>query len=198
MPEIPGVVGLLPLKATWARPLRPSRNEVTKVEARHRGGSKSSESASPTPGGRPEKTQYMKSLNSAPVLTTGWVWWDPIAAFLAALNIIRVGFKLIRESLGGLLDESDLAVEGKIRGLLDKKVAESGISYHNLRYRHSGRTHWVEFHLVFEDDLTVGEAHVKATEIEAGVAEMLHPDGRVISHLEPKSAENEVESWEGR
>lgn len=130
--------------------------------------------------------------------TTGWVWWDPIAAFLAALNIIRVGFKLIRESLGGLLDESDFEVEGKIRRLLDEKVAESGISYHNLRYRHSGRTHWVEFHLVFEDDLTVGEAHDKATAIEAGVAEMLHPDGRVISHLEPKSAEHEVESWEGR
>lgn len=130
--------------------------------------------------------------------TTGWVWWDPIAAFLAALNIIRVGYKLIRESLGGLLDESDLEVEGKIRRLLDEKVAESGISYHNLRYRHSGRTHWVEFHLVFEDELTVGEAHDKATAIEAGVAEMLHPDGRVISHLEPKSAEHEVESWEGR
>ena len=34
-----------------------------------------------------------------------------------------------------------------------------------------------------------------ATEIEASVAEMLHPDGRVISHLEPKSAEHDVERW---
>lgn len=129
---------------------------------------------------------------------TGWVWWDPIAAILAALNIIRVGYQLIRESLGGLLDESDPEVEAKIRRLLDEKVADSGISYHNLRHRHSGRTHWVEFHLVFADELTVGEAHAKATAIEAGVAQMLHPDGRVISHLEPKSAEHEEESWEGR
>jgi len=129
---------------------------------------------------------------------TGWVWWDPIAAILAALNIIRVGYQLIRESLGGLLDESDPEVEAKIRRLLDEKVADSGISYHNLRHRHSGRTHWVEFHLVFADELTVGEAHAKATAIEAGVAHMLHPDGRVISHLEPKSAEHEEESWEGR
>lgn len=129
---------------------------------------------------------------------TGWVWWDPIAAMLAALNILRVGYKLIRESLGGLLDESDPAAEKRIRDLLDGEVSDRKLSYHNFRYRHSGRTHWVEFHLVFDDDLTVGEAHVSATAIEASVAKLLHPDGRVISHLEPKSAEHDVEAWEGR
>lgn len=130
--------------------------------------------------------------------STGWVWWDPLAAVLAALNILRVGCKLIRESIGGLLDESDPAVERDIRDLLDDEMARQGLSYHNLRHRHSGRTHWVEFHLVFDDSLTVGEAHAAATAIESRVAAMLHPDGRVISHLEPKSAEHEVETWEGR
>jgi cation diffusion facilitator family transporter len=130
--------------------------------------------------------------------STGWVWWDPLAAMLAALNILRVGYKLIRDSLGGLLDESDPVMEKSIRDLLDGEVAKLGLSYHNLRHRHSGRTHWVEFHLVFDDALTVGEAHQSATLIEASVAEMLHPDGRVISHLEPKSAEHQEERWEER
>ena len=129
---------------------------------------------------------------------TGWVWWDPIAAMLAALNILRVGYKLIRESLGGLLDESDPVMEKRIRDLLDAEVGKRGLSYHNLRHRHSGRTHWIEFHLVFDDHLTVGEAHDSATEIEACVADLLHPDGRVISHLEPKSAEHHEERWEER
>jgi cation diffusion facilitator family transporter len=130
--------------------------------------------------------------------STGWVWWDPIAAILAALNILRVGYKLIRESLGGLLDESDPVMEKRIRDLLDAEVAKRGLSYHNLRHRHSGRTHWIEFHLVFDDALTVGEAHDSATEIEASVADLLRPDGRVISHLEPKSAEHHEERWEER
>jgi cation diffusion facilitator family transporter len=129
---------------------------------------------------------------------TGWVWWDPIAAILAALNILRVGYRLIRESLAGLLDESDPETETQIRELLDRETAERGLSYHNLRYRHSGRTHWVEFHLVFDDEITVLQAHVRATAVEARVAELLHPDGRVISHLEPRSAEHEEESWEER
>jgi cation diffusion facilitator family transporter len=129
---------------------------------------------------------------------TGWLWWDPIAAVLAALNILRVGFKLIRQSLGGLLDEADPKVEREICDLLESEVAARGLSYHNFRHRHSGRTHWVEFHLVFDDDLTVGQAHEAATEIEASVAALLHPDGRVISHLEPKSAEHQEERWEER
>lgn len=132
------------------------------------------------------------------IWVTDWVWWDPIAAMLAALNILRVGFRLIRESLGGLLDESDPLVEGTIRDLLDREVAARGLSYHNLRHRHSGRTHWVEFHLVFDDALSVGQAHNAATQVEASVAALLHPDGRVISHLEPKSAEHDEEDWEVR
>jgi cation diffusion facilitator family transporter len=129
---------------------------------------------------------------------TGWLWWDPIAAVLAALNILRIGFRLIRESLDGLLDASDPELEQRLRVLLDEEVRRHGLSWHNLRHRHSGRTHWVEFHLVFEDALTVGEAHAAATRIESRVAEMLHPDGRVISHLEPRSAEHCEESWETR
>lgn len=129
---------------------------------------------------------------------TDWVWWDPIAAILAALNILRVGYKLIRESLAGLLDESDPVMEKQLRELLDAEVAKRGLSYHNLRHRHSGRTHWIEFHLVFADDLTVGEAHHAATEIEASAAALLFPNGRVISHLEPKSAEHHDECWEER
>lgn len=128
---------------------------------------------------------------------TDWVWWDPIAAMLAALNILRVGWRLIRDSLGGLLDETDPAMERRIRILLDSEVAKRKLAYHNFRHRHSGRTHWVEFHLVFDDSLSVGEAHIEATAIEASVAELLHPDGRVISHLEPRSAEKNQESWEG-
>jgi cation diffusion facilitator family transporter len=129
---------------------------------------------------------------------TGWVWWDPLAAMLAAINILRVGYLLIRESFGGLLDACDPTMEKRISELLELEVSKRGLSYHNLRYRHSGRTHWVEFHLVFEDELSVGVAHENATEIEASVAKLLHPNGRVISHLEPKSAEHSDESWELR
>ena len=123
---------------------------------------------------------------------------ESVVHLLAALNIMRVGFKLIRDSLRGLLDEADPKVEQEICELLDQETAKRGLSYHNFRHRHSGRTHWVEFHLVFADSLSVDQAHEAATEIEASVADLLKPDGRVISHLEPRSAEHHAERWEAR
>ncbi len=129
---------------------------------------------------------------------TEWVWWDPVVAILVACNILRVGIRLMRESLGGLLDEADPLIENRVRDLLDREVKSMGLSYHNFRHRHSGRTHWVEFHLVFDDHLSVGEAHEQATRVEAMVADLLSPDGRVISHLEPRSCEHAQERWEGR
>lgn len=127
---------------------------------------------------------------------TDWVWWDPIAAILAATNILRTGFKLFRESMAGLLDEAHPEVEQQIRDCLDRETAQAGASYHNLRYRYSGLTHWVEFHLVLDDSHSIRTAHQLATSIESKVARNLDAECRVISHLEPKSAEHEQEHWE--
>ena len=73
---------------------------------------------------------------------------ESVVHLLAVLNIMRVGFKLIRDSLRGLLEEADPRVE--------QETAKRGLSYHNFRHRHWGRTHWAEFHLVFADPLSVG------------------------------------------
>jgi cation diffusion facilitator family transporter len=130
------------------------------------------------------------------ILFTNWPWWDPVFATLAALNILRVGIKLIRQSLGGLLDEADPEVEKSVRDLLDLTVKQKNLAYHNFRHRHSGRFHWVEFHLVFPNDMKLAVAHDCATEIEAEISSLIGPEGRVISHLEPRSAEKRVEIWE--
>jgi cation diffusion facilitator family transporter len=127
---------------------------------------------------------------------TGWLWWDPIFAAFAALNILRVGLKLIRESLGGLLDEADPEIEQQVRNLLDHAVHERDLTYHNFRHRHSGHSHWIEFHLVFPNEMKVDRAHQLATELEAAVAAVIGTDGRVITHLEPRSAEERIEPWE--
>jgi len=129
---------------------------------------------------------------------TGWAWWDPIAASLAAANILRTGFSLIRQSFAGLMDAADQEMEKRLNDALDGETGSRGMGHHNLRHRFTGQTHWVEFHLVFPDTLTLSEAHRAATEIEGRIAGLLKPRGRVISHLEPESAAGVEETWEGR
>lgn len=129
---------------------------------------------------------------------TGKGWWDPLFAGIAAAKLLWTGVRLMKRSFGGLMDQADPQVEASVRELLDRECASRGLSFHNLRHRHSGRTHWIELHLVLPDDLGLSTAHQTATEIEAGIAALLEPDGRVITHLEPRSAEHHEEEWEAR
>jgi cation diffusion facilitator family transporter len=128
---------------------------------------------------------------------TQWHWWDPLVAILAAANILYTGIKLIKESLGGLMDAAEPQTEAKIRNTLDSLVTEHPFTYHHLRHRHSGHTHWVELHLVVEDEMSVLRAHEIATLVEEKISALLAPYGRIITHLEPLSAEEHDEVWEG-
>ncbi len=128
---------------------------------------------------------------------TGWLWWDPIIAIIAATNILWTGIKLVRSSLDGLMDAAEPETEARIRTLLDELMQKNDFRYHHLRHRHSGHTHWVELHLVFADETTVQDAHEVATKVESAISDLLAPYGRIITHLEPRSAEEKDEIWEG-
>jgi cation diffusion facilitator family transporter len=131
------------------------------------------------------------------VYFTEWPWWDPIIAIVAATNILWTGIKLVRSSLDGLMDAAEPETEARIRKSLDDLMRNLDFRYHHLRHRHSGHTHWVELHLVFEDETTVHDAHEIATRVEAEISSLLAPYGRIITHLEPRSAEEKDEVWEG-
>ena len=81
----------------------------------------------------------------------------------SALNILWAGWGLMRESVGGLMDEAaSPEVVGAIRALI-RTEAEGALEAHDLRTRHAGRVTFVEFHLVVPGDMRVAEAHGSAT-----------------------------------
>jgi cation diffusion facilitator family transporter len=126
------------------------------------------------------------------VLWTGWLPFDPILAILVALNILWSGSKLIRQSVGGLMDEADPEVERQLRFALDEETQKRGIWYHELRYRHSGNTLWVEFHLLFPKTSRLDEAHWAATEIEAAIKNAFSVPVHFSTHLEPREGHDRV------
>ncbi len=117
-------------------------------------------------------------------LLTGWLHFDPILAIVVALNILWSGAKLMRRSIGGLMDEVDLETEALIKKVLGEKAAELGLVYHGLRHRNAGNTIWVEFHLLFPKGIPLESAHALATQIEEDVESALPAKAEVISHLE--------------
>lgn len=116
---------------------------------------------------------------------TGWPQLDPILAAIVALNILWTGWSLMRESVGGLMDEAPAAdVVARIKELVSLH-ADGAIEAHDLRTRHAGRITFVEFHLVVPGDMTVAAAHAICDRIEqAFEADM--EDMVVTIHVEPE------------
>jgi cation diffusion facilitator family transporter len=118
-------------------------------------------------------------------IVTGIAVLDPILAGFVALNILWSGWKLVRESIGGLMDEAVPAeMLDKIRGIISAN-AVGAIEAHDVRTRHAGRRTFIDFHLVVPGTMTVSDAHEICDRIEkALLAEVV--DTLITIHVEPE------------
>ena len=123
---------------------------------------------------------------------TGWLPFDPIVAIAAALNILWAGGKLVRQSIGGLMDEGNKDTADAIKNILDHETNSRGLEYHQLRYRESGNVLWLEFHLLFPKGTLLEDAHNTATELELNIKKNLNSQSNIITHLEPLELHDEI------
>ncbi|MFN4070335.1 MAG: cation diffusion facilitator family transporter [Thermus caldifontis] len=115
-----------------------------------------------------------------------WVL-DPLLALLVAGNILLMGFRLVRQSVGGLMDEGLPPEEvGRIRETLAKALGGRALEVHDLRTRKAGNRAFLEFHLVVPGGMSVEEAHRLCDELEKTLEESF-PGLAVTIHVEPES-----------
>lgn len=109
---------------------------------------------------------------------------DPLLAVAVALNILWAGWKLMKESAGGLLDEA-LPEEtlARIRAAISAN-ADGAIEAHDLRTRHAGPMTFVEFHLVVKGSMSVTDAHEICDRLERAIKAEVH-DALISIHVEP-------------
>ncbi len=123
---------------------------------------------------------------------TGWMLLDSIVSFLLAGYIMYEGFKLLRYSVGGLMDERDYDKDQKIRKVLNQELPGSMKDYHNLRHRTTGNTTWVELHTTFNSEVSLQKAHQDATLLERRIMDAVDGDAVVTIHLEPHEADQKA------
>lgn len=125
--------------------------------------------------------------------TTGWAWLDPVVAMIMATFILITSWKLMRQSIHGLMDRQDPEDVRTISQILDDEIAKGSIySYHHLRHRHSGAFHWVDVHLQIDSQLTIEQGHTLGSRIEYRIEQTLG-QGNATAHLEPHHADSPVE-----
>jgi cation diffusion facilitator family transporter len=125
-------------------------------------------------------------IGVALAVLTGWAVLDSLLAALVAVNILWSGWQLMRESVGGLMDESvPEKTLGRIRELISCN-AHGAIEAHDLRTRHAGKRTFIDFHLVVPGDLSVSSAHEICDRIEGALrSEVEH--ALITIHVEPEN-----------
>lgn len=123
------------------------------------------------------------------VYATGRAWVDPAGAIVVSVWIMVVGVRLVRRSVAGLMDETDVGDDRLLRQILDRHCGPGAVepvvcSYHKLRHRHAGRYHWVDFHLKVPKDWDIRRAHEAASAIEYEIETALGM-GNATAHVEP-------------
>ncbi|GAA6754740.1 cation diffusion facilitator family transporter [Thermus thalpophilus] len=118
---------------------------------------------------------------------TGFWLLDPLLAILVAGNILLMGFRLVRQSVGGLMDEGLSPAEvSRIRKTIAEALGGRALEVHDLKTRKAGNRAFLEFHLVVPGSMTVEEAHRLCDELERALEESF-PGLAVTIHVEPES-----------
>lgn len=140
-------------------------------------------------GGRHIMTDVWTTLavlvGFALVPLTGYLRLDPLVAGFVALNILWAGYGMLRESVGGLMDEvTDPEAVGVLRRVISEN-AGGAIEAHDVRTRTVGSVTFVEFHLVVPGRMTIDDSHVICDRIETALREQVG-DAVINIHVEPE------------
>ncbi len=115
---------------------------------------------------------------------TGWRFLDPALAVIVALNILWQGWHVIGSSMSGLMDRAvEMDEHMRIRDIISAN-SKGAQEVHDLRTRIAGRATFIEFHMVVDADMSVGDSHVICDRIEDALKAEI-PSVRVTIHVEP-------------
>lgn len=90
-----------------------------------------------------------------------YTWIDSAVAIVFAFIIMFTGYKIVRSSVAGIMDEADEALMEKMVVMLNANRRANWIDFHNLRIIKYGGTLHLDCHLTVPWYLNVHEAHVE-------------------------------------
>jgi cation diffusion facilitator family transporter len=93
------------------------------------------------------------------LLITRLTWIDSVVAILFSFLLIFTGYKIIRSSVAGIMDETDTELLNKMVAMLNANRRENWVDLHNLRIIKYGSRLHLDCHLTVPWYLNVHEAH---------------------------------------
>jgi cation diffusion facilitator family transporter len=124
-------------------------------------------------------------IGGAIFLGQRWTVLDPLASLVVGAFIVKVSVHLLRDGIGDLMEQS-LPDEVEKEIILLVTSVPDVEEPHDLRTRRIGNHYAIELHILVDGDITLREAHDKASAVEDLLKSHYGQDTHVAVHVEPK------------
>ena len=112
-------------------------------------------------------------------------WIDNLVAIIIGLFILATGYSLIKESLTGLLDETDFDEVERLVTILNKHRHDKWIDIHNMRILKYGHFLHVDAHITLPWYDSLEDAHHEVNAVEVLIKKHLGSDVEFFIHSDP-------------
>jgi len=116
---------------------------------------------------------------------SGWIWLDPLAGLLIAINVARTGALVVQRAVARLLDEANPASLEALARALEEARRPEWVDIHQLRTRVAGPVRHIDLHLVVPRFFTIDRAHLVAEAAESALQQSIGEEGDVVVHVDP-------------
>lgn len=116
---------------------------------------------------------------------SGLNWMDSTVAILFGLFILFTGYKLMRKSLAGVLDEVDYALVEEILEVVNKNRKDDWIDIHNFRVIKYGANLHIDCHITLPWYYSLEQAHQLISEVESILTRESENYVEVFIHADP-------------
>ena len=121
------------------------------------------------------------------VLVSGDVVYDSAASILLGVFIVVNGYRMVRRSVGGLMDESDVATVAQVIGELQTLRQPAWIDVHNLRVLRYGANLHIDCHVSMPYYFSLEEVHTEVHRIEDFIRSRFEVEVEMFVHADPCS-----------
>lgn len=116
---------------------------------------------------------------------TGFTWLDSVLSITVGLYICYTGYKLIRKSVAGLMDETDFAVVEDIISVLNKERKPEWIDIHNLRAQKYGHELHLDCHMTLPNYFDLNRVHQEVVLVDKLINEKAGVFTELFIHTDP-------------
>ncbi|MBC7451460.1 MAG: cation transporter [Cytophagales bacterium] len=116
---------------------------------------------------------------------TGYNALDAVIAIVLGILILFSGFKIVRSSVGGIMDETDPSLMNTILEILRTNRKDNWIDLHNLRAIRYGNKYHIDAHITLPWYYTLQQAHGSIQLIETIIETNLNTSTEVFFHMDP-------------